>query len=245
MIKILYISSIPVLIILVLILALIQFNYKAPSISQEMTRITDTLVRNSAFPDRDTKENGSTQKPPVPSEIWTNNIFDSTRALTATGSGGSASPTSLKDTSLIGVFGDGNTGGAVILISNLPGAPSQPSYGGNPSSYINSGSNAQNKQVPPKQKMVFLVGEKLPNGFVLKSVTKDSAVLQGGDGTVTLNMTFADENSEKRLVEAQKIGVKQEAKIIETGKQGAGGNSSGGTNTSNVIIRNVPDVKQN
>ena len=241
MIKIIYMSSIPALIILILIFSLLHLTYRSPVINQEMSRISENLIRNSPSPNS-AETSSYRSKPQIPNEIWKNNIFDSTRALVSEGS----SSTSLKDITLLGVFENGGVSGGIFLMANMPsiigGRPGGPggSYGGSQSSY----GNPAQQQIPPKPKMIFLVGERLPNGFMLKSVSRNSVVLQGGDSSVTLNIEFSDENSGKRLAEAQRSNVQQQVKIIEVGKQSTEGSSSSGTNTSNVVIRNNPDSKQ-
>lgn len=237
MIKIIYLASIPVLLLLILIFGILQFTYISPVINQEMTRTTENLIRNS--PAASSSEFSPTQSnPPMPIDIWKNNIFDSSRALISEGGGGSAS---LKDVILLGVFDDGKTAGAVFLMANaqsgVPGGYAAPNR-----SYSQPGAPGQD--APPKPKMVFLVGERLPNGFVIKSVSRDSVILQGGEDSTTLNMDFADEESAKRLAEAMRGNVQQQVRIIETSKQGSGGTSSGGASSSNVVIRNAPESKQ-
>lgn len=239
MIKIIYISSIPVVIILILIFALFHFSYRSPIINEAMSRTSETLIKNSPVP-TSSEASSYSANPKISSEIWGNNIFDPTRGLLTGGSG----PASLKDVTLLGVFENGDLSGAIFLMANMPtisvrsGGPGGPggSYGGAQPPYVNAA-----QQTPPKPKMVFLVGERLPNGFMLKSVSRDSVVLQGGDSSITLNIEFADENSTKRLFEAQRTNVQQQVKIIESEKQGAGSSSSSGSST---IIRNAPDSKQ-
>lgn len=240
MIKILYIASIPFLIILILIFFILQLTYRSPIINQELTSTTENLTQNNPIL-AESSSSFSKTNPQMPSEIWKNNIFDSNRGVMAEGK----SSVALKDITLLGVFGGGKISGAVFLISSLTastgrsyGAPTG-GYGGAQPPYGSPG-----QETPPKPKMVFLIGERLPNGFVLKSVTKDSAVLQGGDGTVTLNMEFADESSSKRMLEAQRTNLQQQTKIIESGKQGSGGTSSSGTTSSNVVIRNTPESQK-
>lgn len=238
MIKIIYIASIPVLIILILIFAILHLTYISPIINQEMSRTSETLIKDSPA----LASSGSSSyisNPSIPSDIWKNNIFDTTRALASEEGATSAS---LKDVTLLGVFENGDVSGGIFLMSNLASAGGR-AYGG-PQGGAQTPYASSAQQTPLKPKMVFIVGERLPNGFMLKSVTKDSVVLQGGDGSVTLNLEFADENSGKRLAEAQRNNVQQQVKIIESGKQGSGGTSSSGTNSSNVIIRNAPESKQ-
>jgi len=242
MIKILYISSIPLFLILILIIGVLIFTYKAPVINQDMTKTSDNLIKNSPTPNSPDISVNSSQ-PEMSSDIWKNNIFDSTKAASADASGGSLS---LKDVTLVGVFGNGPVAGGVFIMN----ASSNAGGGGRPynAPYSQGGGSygtPQGQESPPKPKMIFLVGERLPNGFMVKSVTKNSVVLQGGDGTVTLDIQYADENSSKRLAEAQKSNVQQQVRIIEAGGQGSsGGGSSSNSNSSNIVIRNTPDQKQ-
>ncbi|MEI6055543.1 MAG: hypothetical protein WCR55_05720, partial [Lentisphaerota bacterium] len=222
----------------ILIFAILHITYISPIINQEMSRTTETLIKDSPAPGS-SESSSYMSNPPIPSGIWKNNIFDPARALASEGGATSAS---LKDVTLLGVFENGDVSGGIFLMSNLPSAGGRPYGGPQGGAQTPYGNSAQ--QPPLNPKMVFLVGERLPNGFMLKSVAKDSVVLQGGDGSVTLNLEFADENSGKRLAEAQRNNVQQQVKIIDSGKKGAGGSSSSGTNSSSVVIRNAPDSKQ-
>ena len=233
MIKILYMASIPLFILLILIFVTLNLTYRFPMIDHEMTRTSEMLIKNSPAPDSsEIAANQSTL--PMPSEIWKNNIFDSSRALSADNSGDNLS---LKDVTLVGVFGYGPVAGGIFLINN----PSTASGGG----YSYGTSGQQGKDAPLKPKMIFLIGDRLPNGYVLKSVENNAVILQSGDHTVPVEIQFADDASVKRLAEAQRSNVQQQVKIIETGKEGSLGSSTSGSTSSSVIIRNTPDQKQN
>ncbi|HBM15335.1 MAG TPA: hypothetical protein DD381_03175 [Lentisphaeria bacterium] len=233
MIKILYMASIPLFTLLILIFLALNLTYKSPIINQEMLKTSEMLIKNS--PTQNSSEievNHST--PPIISEIWENNIFNPSRASSADSSGGKLS---LKDVTLIGVFGNGPILGGVFQINS----PQNPQGG----DYSYGTPNQQSKEAPPKPKMVFLIGEKLPNGYVLKSVDKDSVILQGGDSSVPLQIQFADEDSTKRLAEGQRNIVQQQARIIESGNQASSGENVSSSNSSSIVIRNNPDQKQN
>ena len=243
MIKILYMASIPFFLLLILIFATLNLTYKSPVVNKEVKLITENLIKNSPISNM-SETVQSNNNVPIPSELWTNNIFDSSRALFSSVSGGSS--VSLKDVTLVGVFDYGAIAGGVFLMNNPQGMPGGNYFqgGGTPGGY--GVPQPQGKEPPPKPKMVFLVGERLPNGFLLKSVGIGSAILQGGGEAYPLSIQYADDDSLKRIADMQRTNnTQQQARIIEPGSSGSGNGSNSGANNSNIVIRNTPNTNQN
>ena len=239
MMKFLYIALIPIFVILITIYTALQLFYKPPILDKNMIVFTDSLVRNTPVLNiRELKDGNETFKHPMPSDIWKYNLFDPGRggmlSISSSGSGGGIDT---KNVELVGIFNDGEIKGAIILMKTTSGTygsydrVGQPSY---PSKL------QEKQQVPVKQKTVFKIGERLPNGLVLESVGPDFIVLRGGSGKVKLEMTFPDENSEKRIAESAKAAstMKQDITIISGTQQGGTGSFGGqqGSKGATVII---------
>jgi len=201
MIKLIYIILIPVCCVLIIILFTLHLTYRKPVVNEEMGRISETLIRNKpSF----SSLNPQSMTPEIQfSDMGENDIFDSSRGNVAASVSGAP-----KDVDVIGIFNnDDGTLGAIILIGNQ-------SYG-NQGRYSQYGNQSQSDSAQ-NTKNVFLLGEKLPNGYVLKSISSNSIELQSDDQVFKVDINYTDDKSQKRIAENQKDNTKEQIKIIET-----------------------------
>lgn len=237
--KFVYIALIPILSILVVIYTILQLSYRPSVIDKKMTVLTDDLVKNSPVLNvRELASYKDTLQHPVPADVWGNNLFDPGRGGGATSVSSSGE---LKNIELVGVFDKGNIKGAVILIKTS-GTSVSGGYGGGYGGYGQQGyypspGDQKKQQIPIKQKAVFKVGDRLPNGLILESVGPDFVVLRGGAESVKLKMTFSDDNSAKRTAEAMRTATKPQITIISGDKvaPGSPGGQPGGAGSPTII----------
>lgn len=204
MIKIIYIIIIPVCSVLIIILFTLLLTYRKPLANQDMNRISETLIRyNPSFSSRNPQD----MTPDIQfSDVVGNDIFDSLRSTAAV-----TTAVAPKDIDVIGVFDndDGMTG-AIILIGNQ-------SYG-NQDGYSQYRNQSQSNSAQ-NTKNIFLLGEKLPNGYTLKSISSNSIELKSDDQVLKIDINYTDDKSQKRIAENQKNNTKEQIKVIEANKR--------------------------
>ena len=230
MMKFVYIALIPIFAILMAIYTIMLLSYHPYVVDRNMVKVTDNLIKNSpALDSQELAAQKETLQHAVSSDIWEKNLFDPNREGETAGVSGSEG---LKNVELVGIFNDGDTKGAVILIKTGESGSSLAygGYGGSSQPGGSSESQQQKPKAPPKT--VFKVGDRLPNGLILESVGNDFVMLHKGKELLKLKMTFSDDNSLKRIAEASKLFVKPPVTVI-SGAQGASGSSAGRPASSN------------
>jgi hypothetical protein len=127
------------------------------------------------------------------SEIWTHNLFDPLRGGFSGGLSSSNIANEPSDMELVGICNTNSLKGCIILLKKK----------------ISSFGNKNQK------KRFFAVGERLPNGYILKEVKFDSSTLIRGNEQISLKLNFDDNNSINRISSGATNSVREQLERIQ------------------------------